>query len=274
MRRSAFTLIELLVVIATLALLMAILLPVLSRSRQQAKTIRCRANIRDLVISLHNYEAECQSLPYGLDVRPYQSKPPAGYQGNPLFDTPGWWWFDSAKVTRYKSAKGPNLLYCPSSRLDDPKLDRDPLCGKYGVNRSLCKTRMGGKLYTEEFVGVPLSIAGLHHPGSTLLLVDAGYSLICWWQAAAEPPVALEDLYIADTSYVPGLEINKRRNLWPGQTSDAIGGRHPNKTVNIGFADGHAGLKPACDLLVEKGKDGTYTNMVLWQGQQVYSEMP
>jgi prepilin-type N-terminal cleavage/methylation domain-containing protein/prepilin-type processing-associated H-X9-DG protein len=273
MRRYAFTLVELLVVIAVLALLMAFLFSVLSRSRQQAKTLRCRANIRDLVISLHNYEVECQSLPYGFDVT-RRDKPPAGYQGSQLYDTPGWWWFDFAGVVRYKSAKGPNLLYCPSSRLDDPKLDRDPLCGKYGVNRSLCKTRIGVKPYTEDFVGAPLSIAGLRRPGSTLLLVDAGYSLISWWQAAAEPPVALGDLFIAETSYVPGLEINKGRNLWPGQTWDAKGGRHPNKTVNVGFADGHAELKPARDLLVEKGEDGGYNNMVLWQGQQLSLQGP
>ena len=177
-------------------------------------------------------------------------------------------------MIRYKSAKGPNLLYCPTSRLDDPRLDRNPLCGKYGVNRSLCKTRTVDKPYTQDFVGVPLSIAGLQRPGSTLLLVDAGYSLICWWQAAAEPPVSLQDLFIADTSYVPGLEINKGRSLWPGQTTDAIGGRHPNKTVNIGFADGHAELKPARDLLVEKGRDGQYNNMALWQGQRVSSPVP
>jgi prepilin-type processing-associated H-X9-DG protein len=264
---------ELLVVIAILGLLMAVLLSVLSRSRQQAKTLRCRANIRDLGISLHNYEAECQSLPYGFDVT-RRGVPPAGFQGNAAFDTPGWWWFDFAKVVRYKSAKGPNLLYCPSSRLDDPKLDRNPLCGKYGVNRSLCKTRTGVRPYTEEFVGTPLSIAGLRHPGSTLLLVDAGYSLICWWQAAAEPPVALGDHYIEDTSYIPGLEINKGRNLWPGQSSDAKDGRHPNRTVNVGFVDGHAELKPARNLLVEKGKEETYSNTALWQGQQISSQVP
>src|SRR5512143_3465751 len=100
MRRGAFTLIELLVVIAILALLMAVLLAVLSRSRQQAKTLRCRANIRDLVISLHNYEAECQSLPYGFDFT-RKGKPPAGYQGNMAFDNPGWWLFDFVKVARY-----------------------------------------------------------------------------------------------------------------------------------------------------------------------------
>jgi len=41
-----FTLIELLVVIAIIALLMAILMPALKRVKQQAKTIACRANLK------------------------------------------------------------------------------------------------------------------------------------------------------------------------------------------------------------------------------------
>jgi len=264
---------ELLIVITVLTLLMTVSFPAFSRARQHARALRCRANVRDLVLSLHSYETEFQSLPYGFDVT-RQGRPPAGYQGYATFDTPGWWWFDFAKVARYKSLKGPDLLRCPSSRLDDPKLDRDLLCGKYAANRFLCKTRTGVKPYTDAFVGTPLSTARLPHPGATLLIVDGGYSLICWWQAAAEPPVALGDSYIEDTSYIPGLAVNKDRILWPGQSGDAIGGRHVNKSVNVGFADGHAELKPASELLVEKEKDGAYTNMVLWQGQPTSSQAP
>ena len=47
-RRSAFTLIELLIVIAVLALLLAILVPVLSRSRAQARKVACLSNLRQL----------------------------------------------------------------------------------------------------------------------------------------------------------------------------------------------------------------------------------
>jgi prepilin-type processing-associated H-X9-DG protein len=63
---------------------------------------------------------------------------------------------------------------------------------------------------------------------------------------------------------VPGLKINKDKHLMPGQEQDAIDGRHPNKTVNVGFADGHVARKKADDLFVEKTADAYTNRSPLW----------
>jgi len=54
-RQSAFTLIELLVVIAIIALLMAILMPALSRVKKQAQTVACQANLHQWALIWHMY---------------------------------------------------------------------------------------------------------------------------------------------------------------------------------------------------------------------------
>ena len=269
MRHRAFTLTELLVVITILALLMTLSVSVLSGVRQRARTVACGANIRQLGLGLRQYDDVYQTFPHGFDFKG-GCKAPGGWMGDARYELPGWWWYHFTGVVSERSQEMVKLLQCPSSRLDDPMLDRDPLCGKYGVNRALCKGSpdWARSLYKKDFVGRPLSLDDLGRPGSTLLVADSGYSLICWWNATAEPPVTFnEEHYIEDTSYVPGLAINKDKYLRPGQTADAIGGRHPNKTVNVGFADGHAELKPAGELLVEKAPDGQYTNTLLWQGR-------
>jgi prepilin-type processing-associated H-X9-DG protein len=98
--------------------------------------------------------------------------------------------------------------------------------------------------------------------------MDSGYSLISWWHAAQEPPVAIpsDSSLVQHTAYVPGMSMNRDKALWAGQAEDAIGGRHPHKTVNAGFVDGSVGVRISADnLLVTKTDDVQWKSDPLWQ---------
>jgi len=260
MKCAGFTLIELLVVIALIALLIAISVPSLQNSRQHAKAVLCSSNINQLLLGLVMYETENDTLPYAFDDTLLEP-PPGGYPGNSAFDRKGWWWFNHISNYSRKNKGSKAALWCPSRRIKDPKFDY-VLHGNYGVNLSICKSSRGRKSHAE-FVGMPLRRSDIAHPGQTLLIVDSGYSLISWWHVTDVPPVLLGST-IEDTAYLPGLEINKDKNLWPGQKLDAINGRHPNKTVNVGFADGHVSRKKADDLFVEKIAKDYKNKSPLW----------
>lgn len=266
MRRLAFTILELLVVIAIIAILMAILIPTVNYSRKQAKTVACASNVRELVIGLHAYEAENQIFPQGFDGD-HPGTPPQGYSGLGEFDKMGWWWFNFLPDYFRKDSKHREVLWCPDRQLTGSRLKKDVLCGNYGVNQSICKDSYGTRKLAE-FVGSPLRLGDIPKPSSTLLVVDSGYALINWWHVTTEPPGTFSTR-IEDTAYIPGLpinlEINKKRTFWPEQQKDAIGDRHPSKTVNIGFADSHVAKTKATELIVEKNGESYKNHQPLWR---------
>jgi len=257
MKHRGFTLIELLVVIAMVALLLAILIAVLNSARQYVRAVACSSHVRALTLDLVAYKEINLAFPCGFRDS-FANGPPGGFPGNSELDRRAWWWFNI--LEGYENDAKKRTLQCPSKSLRDPRLLDNILYGNYGVNRSICKSPGDFRKYKKEFVGAPLGDEDIPNPSQTLLIIDSGYSVVSWWHATNVPPEPFDDNKGEDTSYVPGLKSNKDKdNLMLDQKKDAEDGRHPNKKVNIGFADGTVARKKADDLFIEKEGD-TYTN--------------
>ena len=261
MKRQGFTLVELLVVLGVIAILLSIVMPAIISTRKQSNTVACGSNIKQLLFTMIIYVENNNTFPIGFKKELF-NEPPEGRVGYHMQDNVGWWWFNFMGPLYNESTRQKNILLCPSKYMHQHKLETNILCGNYGANQSICRVFSENK--DTEFEGLPLKSGKIHQPGQTLLLIDSGYALINWWQVADAPPQRLSNNNIEDASYVPGLKINTKRELWPGQEKDAIYGRHINKMVNIGFADGHVECRKADDVLVQKQDQQYKNNFPLW----------
>jgi prepilin-type N-terminal cleavage/methylation domain-containing protein/prepilin-type processing-associated H-X9-DG protein len=86
--RGAFTLIEMLVVVGVLAVVAALLMPAVARSREAARRSECVCHLKQLAMALHNYHSSWNVLPPG-----YLSEARPTADGSGTFEVgPGWAW--------------------------------------------------------------------------------------------------------------------------------------------------------------------------------------
>lgn len=237
-RRRAFTLVELLVVLGIIAVLLALLMPVLARSRREARGVVCLSNLRQLGSLFHGYLSE------------NKGKAPTWLGHGPL---------DLLQIPRNDHVTFPQLPFCPEAPEFGTRVTNGgqvdfyegaaydawgvwyarapavevPWWGlrgsSYGMNRwALSPDGRSDRTWLPLFVS-----PGTKQSDSAPLFADA-VTPVCWVRSTDTPPDNLTKPNVVEN----GQQIGMR---------GVCIARH-RRAINIVFLDGHARRVPLEDL--------------------------
>lgn len=223
-RRNGFSLIELLVVIGIIIILMAILLPVLSKARRQARATVCASNLRQLVTAAFAYAANN-----------HNHWPPAHYNFT-LYNLHRWHGTRENTTSAFRWEYSPLKPYLQVDEIKQcPLFEEIPAgfergCGGYGYNNVYLGSGTGS------YLGPPLSIYEYERRVTNVpakkTMVKNGSQKLAFADAAMGRGSGGGNHVIEYSFLTPPLN-----SAGPGK-SPSIHFRH-DRRANIAWVDGH-----------------------------------
>jgi len=248
-RMSGFTLIELLVVVSIIALLISILVPSLTKARNQAKTLVCSTNIRSFQIGMLSYAEDQRGfIPRDYWYTSLQLLPDlvSGYIGGPKYPViprakdPGWIYPEGSSLRQNRDGMlavifgNIKAMQCPSfpkwegsSRtVKDVNGNSQVLTEQtydYIVNGFDLDRPANGERYRSTFQSQNATkLDRIPSPGRLIYITEANRK-----QYVSLGMFGFHDLYDADT------------DMWWGLTPRMINDKRHGGVANAMFFDGH-----------------------------------
>src|SRR5436190_5649771 len=188
--RRAFTLIELLVVIAIIAILAALLLPVLRGSKDAAKRIQCASGLRQLGLAAQMYFDEHDGETFSYRIPQADTATGQGFWFGWLENgSEGERVFDARQGPLYEYVNGLGVEICPSLNYASGhfKLKAKGAAFGFGYNLHLASTNDRP----------PININRVRNPSETVLFADSAQINDFQPPASPDQPM-LEEFYYVD----------------------------------------------------------------------------